>query len=69
MAALASVLAHSFLGFEGQHLRIAKASRNAAVTEIVEGRDREEAETCFFQRQVPPPLPVFEPSSGLEANL
>jgi hypothetical protein len=66
-AALANVLAHCFLGFEGQHLRITKASRNAAITEIVEGRDWEEAETRFFQRHVPPPLPVLEPSSCLEA--
>ncbi|MDR3462083.1 MAG: DUF2628 domain-containing protein [Beijerinckiaceae bacterium] len=66
-AALVDVLAHCFLGFEGQRLRIAKASRDAAITEIIEGRDWEEAEARFFQRQVPPPLPVFEPTSGLEA--
>jgi hypothetical protein len=59
-SALVDVLAHCFLGLEGQRLRIAKASRHAAVTEIVEGRDWEEAETRFFQRIVPPPPPVLE---------
>jgi hypothetical protein len=62
-AAAADVLAHLFLGLEGQRLRIAKASRNAAITEIVEGRDREEAEAVFFQRNVAPPPPAWEPVS------
>ena len=66
-AALADLLAHCFLGFEGQRLRIAKASRKAAITDMVEGRDWEEAETRFFQRHVPPPLPVLEANSCPEA--
>ncbi len=44
-------LAHVFIGFEGQKLRIAKGARRAALTDIVEGHDREAAEARFFHKR------------------
>ena len=48
-AALAvDVLARSWLGFEAHRLRVAKHRRRSDITDVVEGRDREGAETSFY---------------------
>ena len=46
-------LAHLFIGFEGNRLRLAKGARRAALVDVVEGRDRDEAEARFFDRLLP----------------
>lgn len=48
-AILVDFLARLFLGLEGNNLRL---SRNAVVDDIVEARDRDEAETIFFRRML-----------------
>ena len=44
------LLARLFVGLEGNRLREAKGARRAALSEIVEARDRAEAEVAFFAR-------------------
>ena len=46
-------LAHLFIGFEGNRLRLAKGARSAVLVDVVEGRDRDEAEARFFDRLLP----------------
>lgn len=46
-------LAHLFIGFEGQRLRVQKAARSAERTDVVEARDQEDAEVVFFRRERP----------------
>ena len=46
-------LAHLFIGFEGNRLRQAKGARRAMLVDVVEGRDRDEAEARFFARLTP----------------
>ncbi len=47
-AALVDGLAHLFIGFEGNRLRIAKRARRARVTAVVAANSRDEAEVRFF---------------------
>jgi hypothetical protein len=58
VSALIDGLAHLFIGFEGNRLRQDKGARRAALTEIVEARDRDEAETLFFRRHAPAVAPT-----------
>ena len=48
-------LAHLFIGFEGNRLRQAKGARRFAIAELVDARDRDDAETIFFTRHAPGP--------------
>jgi hypothetical protein len=43
-------LARLFVGLEGNRLREAKGARRAALTDVIEARDRPEAETIFYAR-------------------
>ena len=45
------LLARLFVGLEGNRLREAKGARRAALTDIVDARDRAAAETIFYARQ------------------
>ena len=45
------LLARLYVGFEGNRLRVARESRKAALTDIVGGADRDEAEAAFFGQQ------------------
>lgn len=56
MGAIVSVeiAARIVLGLEAGHLRIGKGARRATLTELVEARDRDEAEAIFFARRRPP---------------
>ncbi len=51
--ALVDALAHLYIGFEGNRLRIAKAARRARVTAVVAASNRDEAEMRFFERLLP----------------
>ena len=48
------LLAHLFIGFEGSRLRQAKGARRAALVDLVEARDRDEAEVLFYRRHADP---------------
>ena len=50
VAAAVDILARVFLGVEGNRLRQAKGAHRAAVVELVEARDRDEAEAIFYRR-------------------
>ena len=52
-AAGVDILARVFLGLEANRLRLAKGARRAALTELVEARDRDEAEAIFYRRHAP----------------
>jgi hypothetical protein len=54
------LLAHLFLGLEGQRLRLAKAGRRARVAGVVEARDLAEAETRFFGDLIEGTAPLVE---------
>lgn len=43
-------LARAFIGVEASRLRLAKGRGKAAFTDLVEARDREDAEAIFFAR-------------------
>lgn len=45
------LLGRLFVGLEGNRLREAKGARRAALTDIVEAKDREAAETIFYARR------------------
>jgi hypothetical protein len=47
------VLAHLFIGLEGNRLRQAKAARRAVMVGVAAGRDRDAAEARFFDRLLP----------------
>ena len=47
-AALVDALAHLYIGFEGNRLRIGKRARRARVTAVVAAANRDEAEVRFF---------------------
>lgn len=47
-AALVDLLAHLYIGFEGNRLRVAKSARLRPVVAVVTGRNRDEAEARFF---------------------
>ena len=49
-AFLVDLLARIALGLEAHRLRVAKGARRAVVTELVEARDRDEAEAIFYAR-------------------
>ena len=51
-------LAHLLLGLEASRLVEATGARRAAVVDVVEGRDRGEAEIRFFRRLPPDPPPL-----------
>ncbi len=69
VAALAvGVLARLWLGFEAHRLRVAKGRRRSEITDVVEGRDRDGAETAFYgkygvgglaEQQASPPGPTL----------
>ena len=44
------LLGRLYVGLEGNRLREAKGARRAALSEIVEARDRAAAEVAFYQR-------------------
>ena len=44
------LLARLYVGLEGNRLREAKGARRAVLSDIVEARDRAEAEVAFFAR-------------------
>jgi hypothetical protein len=46
-------LAHLYIGFEGNSLRIARDARGAGLTDVVAGEDRDAAERTFFRRYAP----------------
>ena len=48
------LLAHLFIGCEGSRLRQAKGARRAALIDLVEARDRDEAEVLFYRRHADP---------------
>ena len=50
------LLAHLFIGFEGSRLRQTKGARRAALIDLVEARDRDEAEVLFYRRHARPSL-------------
>ena len=50
---LVDLLARLTLGLEAHRLRVGKGARRAAVTELVEARDRDEAEAIFYARHRP----------------
>ena len=50
----ADLLAHLFIGLEGGRLRQAKGARRAALIDLVEARDRDEAEVVFYRRHARP---------------
>ena len=52
VAAMVDILARLFLGFEGNRLRLKRA---AAVEDVVEARDLDEAEIIFFRRHADAP--------------
>ena len=52
-ATLVDFLAHLYIGFEGNRLRIAKGARRAAVTAVVAAGNRDEAEARFFAGALP----------------
>jgi hypothetical protein len=52
-ALVIDLLAHVFIGFEGNRLRQGKAARRAVVSDLVEARGRDEAEVLFYCRQRP----------------
>jgi hypothetical protein len=54
-------LAHLFIGFEGNRLRLAKGARRAVLIDVIEGRNRDEAEARFFDRLLPHPATALEP--------
>ena len=49
-AFLVELLARIALGLEAHRLRVAKGARRAVLTELVEARDRDEAEAIFYAR-------------------
>ncbi len=58
-AALAcDALAKLFVGLEGNRLRQAKGARRAALTDIIEARNREAAEAIFYARHAPGGMPA-----------
>ena len=50
IAAAVDILARLFLGLEGNRLRQHKGARRAALVDLVEARDRDEAEAIFYRR-------------------
>ncbi len=54
-ATLVDLLAHLYIGFEGNRLRLAKGARRAALTAVVAARSRDEAEARFFASVAPQP--------------
>ena len=50
---LLDLLARLFLGLEAHRLRLAKGAKRAALTDLVEARDRDEAEAIFYARHRP----------------
>ncbi len=53
IAAAVDILARVFLGLEGNRLRSNKGARRATLTDLVEARDRDEAEAIFYHRHGP----------------
>ena len=53
VAFLVDLLARLFLGLEAQRLRLAKGAGRAVLTDLVEARDRDEAEAIFYARHRP----------------
>ncbi len=51
--AAVDILARVFLGLEANRLRLTKGARRAAMTDLVEARDRDEAEAIFYARHRP----------------
>ena len=49
-ALLVGVIAHLYLGFEANRLRVVKGQRNAAITDVIAAERRDEAEAEFFRR-------------------
>ena len=54
-AAAVDILARIFLALEGNRLRQNKGARRAGLVELVEARDRDEAEAIFYRRRRPGP--------------
>ena len=50
IAAAVDILARLFLGLEGNRLRQHEGARRAALVDLVEARDRDEAEAIFYRR-------------------
>ena len=50
---LLDLLARLFLGLEAHRLRLAKGAKRATLTDLVEARDRDEAEAIFYARHRP----------------
>ena len=50
---LVDLLARLALGLEAHRLRVAKGAKGATLTELVEARDRDEAEAIFYSRRRP----------------
>ena len=51
-AVLIGIIAHLYLGFEGNGLRVARGDRKAAITDVVASDRRDNAEAEFFRRYV-----------------
>ena len=47
--AAVDVLARIYIGLEGNRLRLNKWARKSALTEVIDARDRDEAEAIFFR--------------------
>lgn len=62
-----SILAKLLVGFEGAHLRTAKGARAAVVSDVVEARDRDEAEARFYHSWFELPDGEAPQSSGAPA--
>ena len=50
IAAAVDILARLFLGLEGNRMRQNEGARRASLVELVEARDRDEAEAIFYRR-------------------
>ena len=50
---LLDLLARLFLGLEAHRLRLAKGAKRSTLTDLVEARDRDEAEAIFYARHRP----------------
>ena len=59
-ALLIGVIAHLYVGFEGNRWRLVKGERKAAITDVIAADRRDVAEAEFFRRYAPP--------SGVEAG-
>lgn len=60
VSTLVDLLAHLFIGLEGNRLRLAKSARRASLVDVMEGRDRDDAEIRFFRRLFSEVGPVAE---------